>query len=94
MARDTNGTQTVKKPHGIVMKVQIQSGNVSKRETIEALTESARTGKLSANTMVKYSRTNLVDLIILYLITDITRDCAILNIISYVLNNCGRIYIF
>ena len=44
MARDTNGIQTVKKPHGIEMKVPIQSGNVSKRETIEALTESARTG--------------------------------------------------
>ena len=38
--------------HAIVMKAQIQSGNVSKRKTIEALTESARTGKLSANTMV------------------------------------------
>ena len=34
----------VKKPHGTAMKVQILSGNVSKRETIEALTESARTG--------------------------------------------------
>ena len=52
MARDTNGTQTVKKPHGTVMKVPIQSGNVSKRETIEESTVSARTGILSANTMV------------------------------------------
>jgi len=45
----------VKKPHGTVMKVQILSGNVSKRETIEALTESARTGILSAFTMVNHS---------------------------------------
>ena len=42
----------IKKPHGIEMKIPIQSGNVSKRETIEALTVSARTGILSANTMV------------------------------------------
>ena len=37
------------------MKVQILSGNVSKRETIEASTESARTGKLSAYTVVNPS---------------------------------------
>ena len=35
MARDTNGIQTFKKPHGIEMKIPIQNGNVSKRETIE-----------------------------------------------------------
>ena len=35
------------------MKIPILSGNVSKRETIEPLTVSARTGILSANTMVK-----------------------------------------
>ena len=52
------------------------------------------TGILSANTMVKYSRTIFVDLIVLYFIIDITRNCAILNIICDVLNNCGRIYIF
>ena len=34
------------------MKAQIQSGDVSKRKTIEALTESSRTGILSAYTMV------------------------------------------
>jgi hypothetical protein len=44
MARDTNGTQTVRKPHGIATKVRIQSGNVSKRKIIEPLTVSARTG--------------------------------------------------
>jgi hypothetical protein len=33
-----------KGPHGIATKVPIQSGNVSKRETIETLTVSARTG--------------------------------------------------
>ena len=44
MERDTNGIQTLKKPHGIVTKVPIQSGNVSNHETIEALTKSARTG--------------------------------------------------
>ena len=49
MARDTNGIQTVKKPHGIETKVPIQSGNVSKRKTIEALTESARTGNLASS---------------------------------------------
>ena len=38
--------------HGIATKVRIPSGNVSKRDTIEESTESARTGKLSANTMV------------------------------------------
>jgi hypothetical protein len=37
------------------MKVPIQSGNVSKRETIEVLIESARTGILSAFTMADYS---------------------------------------
>ena len=52
MARDTSSTQTHKKPHDITTKIQNQSGNVSKRETIEALTESARTGILSGNTMV------------------------------------------
>ena len=31
------------------MKVPIQSGNVSKRETIEPLTESARTGNLASS---------------------------------------------
>jgi hypothetical protein len=41
-----------KESHAIVMKAQIQSGNVSKRKTIEVLTESARTGILSAFTMV------------------------------------------
>jgi hypothetical protein len=35
----------VKKPHGTEMRVPIQAGNVSKRESIEALTESPRTGK-------------------------------------------------
>jgi len=74
---------------GILFGLHGKSGMTSSAES-----QNARTGKLSGNTMVKYSRTNLVDLIILYLITDITRDCAILNIISYVLNNCGRIYIF
>ncbi len=44
MARDTSGIQMGKEPHGIVTKVPIQSGNVSKRETIEALTASARNG--------------------------------------------------
>ena len=44
MAKDTNGIQMVKKPHGTAMKAPIQSGNVSKRETIEELIESARTG--------------------------------------------------
>ena len=44
MARDTNGTQTVRKPHGMATKVRIQSGNISKRKTIEPLTVSARTG--------------------------------------------------
>ena len=44
MARDTNGIQMSKEPHGIAMKVLILSGNVSKHKTIEALTESARTG--------------------------------------------------
>jgi len=37
------------------MKVPILSGNVSKRETIEALTESARTGKLSGNTILDHT---------------------------------------
>ena len=41
-----------KESHAIVMKAQIQSGNVSNPKTIEASTESARTGKLSGNTMV------------------------------------------
>jgi hypothetical protein len=54
MARDTSGTQTHKKPHGIVTKVRIQSGNVSKHKTIEAVTESARTGILAVNTTVPY----------------------------------------
>ena len=36
---------------GLIRQVQIQSGNALKRETIEALTVSARTGKLSADTM-------------------------------------------
>ena len=62
MARDTNGTQTVKTPHGIATKVQILSGNVSKRKTIEALTESARTGILSANTMVFYLKLKLMNM--------------------------------
>jgi hypothetical protein len=35
-----------KKSQGIATKVQNQSGIISKRETIEALTVSARTGKL------------------------------------------------
>jgi hypothetical protein len=38
--------------HAIVMKAQIQSGDVSSPKTIEVLTESARTGILFANTMV------------------------------------------
>ena len=46
MAKDTNGILTVKKPHGIALKIPILSGNVSKRETIEVLTVSARTGIL------------------------------------------------
>ena len=37
------------------MNVRIQNGNVSKPKTIEASTESARTGILSANTMVNPS---------------------------------------
>ena len=44
------------------MKVQNQSGNVSKRETIEALTESARTGILSGNTMVNFDSDHLESL--------------------------------
>ena len=52
MAKDTNGIQMVKKPHGIEMKIPIQSGNASKHKTIEASTKSARTGILSGNTMV------------------------------------------
>ena len=44
MKTDTSGIQTLKKPHGIAMKVPIQSGNVSNHETIEELTVSARTG--------------------------------------------------
>ena len=55
MARDTSSTQTHKKPHDITKKIQNQSGKVSKRETIEASTVSARTGILSANTMVVHS---------------------------------------
>jgi hypothetical protein len=43
-ARDTSGIQMGKEPHGIEMKAQVQSGNVSKHETIETLTVSARTG--------------------------------------------------
>ena len=38
--------------HAIVMKAQIQSGDVSNPKNIEESTESARTGILSANTMV------------------------------------------
>ena len=41
----------LKKSKGIATKVRNQSGNVSKRETIEASTVSSRTGKLSTNTM-------------------------------------------
>ena len=36
MARGMSGIQMGKEPHGIEMKIPIQSGNVSKRETIEA----------------------------------------------------------
>jgi len=44
-----------KESHAIVMKAQIQSGKVSNPKNIEASTESARTGILSANTMVNPS---------------------------------------
>jgi hypothetical protein len=52
MRKGMNGIRTNKVSHGIATKVPIQSGNASKRKTIEASTESARTGILSANTMV------------------------------------------
>jgi hypothetical protein len=44
-----NGIRTKKVSHGIAMKVPIQSGNVSKRETIDASTKSARTGNLASS---------------------------------------------
>jgi hypothetical protein len=37
-----SGIQMGKEPHGIEMKIPIQSGNVSKRETIEASIKIAR----------------------------------------------------
>ncbi|MDG1557496.1 MAG: hypothetical protein P8Q98_06815 [Candidatus Poseidoniaceae archaeon] len=52
MGKDTSGIQTAKKPHGIATKVTILNGKISMRKTIKKLTESARTEKLSANTMV------------------------------------------
>ena len=42
MARGMSGIQMGKEPHGIEMKIPIQSGNVSKRETIEASIKIAR----------------------------------------------------
>ena len=49
MAKDTNGSQMAPDNSGTEVKVPILSGYVSKRETIEALTENARTGKLNTS---------------------------------------------